>query len=352
MANGFEIPSQSAAQGLLSGAQMGLQLGQMNRQNRLQEEQLALQKRQEKWEQGYKKAGLAIQTAALLKNNPQMQARVMNNGFLPLWNDPDFDVAGNNATTFEPFTLEDMQDKEFQDLVKKAQGYIADKELAKNPELQMQAVTGLFMDFHAKRGNTTEAQKLALDLAKGDTDKTKQIAGDEDTLRKEFNNLTKDFQDTARNFRKIDDSSALGTAAGDMAMIFAYMKMLDPGSTVREGEYATAEQARGVPAGIIASYNKVLDGQKLTPDQRQQFVGAAESIYTGQEAQFAQLEQDYSAKATGRGGSPNQVLVDHRYRRPKKDAGPRSFKTLADAESANLPPGTEIMIGGRRAVVE
>lgn len=158
MANGFEIPSQAAAQGLLTGAQTGLQFAQ-----------LAEQKRQAKWEQGYKKAALSVQTAALLKDNPTLQSNVLNNGFLPLWNDPDFDVAGNNKTPFEPFKPEDMQDKALQDLIQKSREKANDKELAKNPELQARTIADLWMIYHGQRGNIAEAQKLALGMTKGDT---------------------------------------------------------------------------------------------------------------------------------------------------------------------------------------
>ena len=41
-------------------------------------------------------------------------------------------------------------------------------------------------------------------------------------------------------------------AAGDMALIFSYMKMLDPNSTVREGEYATAQDAGSIPHASLA----------------------------------------------------------------------------------------------------
>jgi hypothetical protein len=36
------------------------------------------------------------------------------------------------------------------------------------------------------------------------------------------------------NYSKIEISAKKGTPQGDMSLIFAYMKMLDPGSVVRE----------------------------------------------------------------------------------------------------------------------
>tara|TARA_R110000796_G_scaffold103175_2_gene212324 strand:- start:1522 stop:2856 length:1335 start_codon:yes stop_codon:yes gene_type:complete len=67
-------------------------------------------------------------------------------------------------------------------------------------------------------------------------------------------------------------------AAGDMAMIFNYMKMLDPGSTVREGEFATAQNATGVPDRIINMYNNITEGERLNPEQRKQFLDQAGSL--------------------------------------------------------------------------
>lgn len=67
--------------------------------------------------------------------------------------------------------------------------------------------------------------------------------------------------------------------ASDIGLIFGYMKMLDPGSVVREGEFATAQNAGGIPDRVANLYNKALNGQFLTPEQRQDFVSTAERLY-------------------------------------------------------------------------
>lgn len=322
----------TVAGGLLQGVQTGMQLGQSIRQTQMQREQLAMQKnqqaeaaRQAQWEKGYKTAALSIQTADLLKNSPELQARVLNNGFLALWNNPEFDVEGNNKAMFQPFTPDDMQDKDVQDVIKKSKEYATNKDMQGNPELQKKAVVGLWMDYHAKRGNKAEAQKLALELASGDPDAKKEVFAGGDTLRKEFISQTKDFATIASAMRKIDAAADLQTPQGDMSLIFAYMKALDPGSTVREGEYATAEQTRGLPANIVAYYNKALDGQKLTPDQRMGFVQAAGDLYDSQEGGLTQLENDYTEKAKRRNVNPADVIVQQRYQR-KKRSGEASEK--------------------------
>ena len=53
-----------------------------------------------------------------------------------------------------------------------------------------------------------------------------------------------------------------------MALIFNFMKMLDPGSTVREGEFASAQNTSGVDDKIINFYNQALKGTRLNDSQR------------------------------------------------------------------------------------
>jgi len=91
----------------------------------------------------------------------------------------------------------------------------------------------------------------------------------ENGLRKEYAGQTKDFTTIEQAYGRIKAVDA--SPAGDIALIFNYMKMLDPNSVVRESEYATAENAAGVPERIKVQYNKLLSGEKLGPEQRKDF---------------------------------------------------------------------------------
>ncbi len=91
------------------------------------------------------------------------------------------------------------------------------------------------------------------------------------------NQTTKHSQVIKEAYDKINAASP--SAAGDMGLVFGYMKLLDPNSTVRETEYANASNTTG-PAGKMAQlWNKVKDGQILTPQQRAQFRSEAAKIY-------------------------------------------------------------------------
>lgn len=102
-------------------------------------------------------------------------------------------------------------------------------------------------------------------------------------IRKEFQGIkeVKDFQSQISSLGRVMSSAQDPSPAGDLALIFNYMKMLDPGSTVRSEEFASAENAAGVPTRIRNLYNKVRDGLKLSPEQRADFTGRALTIYEG-----------------------------------------------------------------------
>jgi len=61
-------------------------------------------------------------------------------------------------------------------------------------------------------------------------------------------------------------------AVGDIGLIFNFMKSIDPTSTVREGEFATAAQTGGIADTVRNTYNKLLEGTRLTDNQRLAFL--------------------------------------------------------------------------------
>ena len=107
-------------------------------------------------------------------------------------------------------------------------------------------------------------------IGKGGVDPEK-IAAIEGKLRGEFINQNKVFMDVRDAWSRLNSSN--DDAAGDLSLIFNYMKMLDPGSTVREGEFATAQNATGIPERVLNSYNNALKGTRLSSGQRDQFKG-------------------------------------------------------------------------------
>jgi hypothetical protein len=152
------------------------------------------------------------------------------------------------------------------------------------------------------------ADLMPTDKTKNDPEKAFQY---EQNLRGEFRNLSKTFMDVRDAFGRIQESSKDPSPAGDIALIFNFMKMLDPGSTVREGEFATAQNAGSIPDNIMAMYNKAIKGEgRLAENIRTDFVKRSESLYKRQLSSHQNLEKQYRALSQRVGADPNAVVLD------------------------------------------
>lgn len=103
--------------------------------------------------------------------------------------------------------------------------------------------------------------------------------------------------------------SARPDAAGDLSLIFAYMKILDPNSVVREQEFANAQNAAGVPDRIRNMYNKVMQGTRLAPEQRQQFIAQADALFEGAKQNQRQVRATYGKRAKD-WEIPDNMVID------------------------------------------
>lgn len=94
--------------------------------------------------------------------------------------------------------------------------------------------------------------------------------------------------------------SATPTAASDIAGVFQFLKALDPNSTVREGEYASAQNTTGVPGYVMNLYNQAVDGKILNAKQRQEFIGQAEKMKNRAEQRWERKNTRYKTIAEKR----------------------------------------------------
>ena len=167
--------------------------------------------------------------------------------------------------------------------------------------------------------------------------KSKNLTGgdavkQENVLRSEYQKKSKEFDGVNRAFQRISDSGVDPSGAGDMALIFNYMKMLDPGSTVREGEFATAQNAAAVPDVLRAKFNKVMDGQFLSPVQRKDFLDRAGKLYKGQVGIQKSVNKSFNKIIKNQGLNSENILVGTTpfVEQPEKTA----VKTYATTEEA------------------
>lgn len=95
--------------------------------------------------------------------------------------------------------------------------------------------------------------------------------------------------------------------ANDLAAATKFMKMLDPGSVVRESELAMAMSATGLLDRVGNYHNMLLKGEKLTPAQRKDFAESTDRIFAAAEAQQKKVAARYRQEASRWGLDPDAV---------------------------------------------
>jgi hypothetical protein len=106
----------------------------------------------------------------------------------------------------------------------------------------------------------------------------KEIFGAESDLRKEWKKFENPYDEIEIKHQKLVSALERQTGVGDMSAIFVYMKMLDPGSVVRESEFAQAQQTAGAFETIRVRMAQIAEGDKLSEDQRKEFLALAEEF--------------------------------------------------------------------------
>lgn len=197
-----------------------------------------------------------------------------------------------------------------------------------------QAQTGSALAQTRKLGQETAKIVLELEALKatGGVDPTKTFEKEE-KLRKEYRNRTQLFNELGSTFSTLQSSANAKTGPGDIALITGFMKMLDPGSVVRETEFATARNTAGLFEQLSNQAQKLQSGQLFSLDskQRKEYVDLAEQ-YLAAAKNKAQDEK----KALGVVVKNYRLNPDNVFG-PEATAAPALAPTLAPAPAAGVP---------------
>jgi predicted nucleic acid-binding Zn-ribbon protein len=123
---------------------------------------------------------------------------------------------------------------------------------------------------------------------KGTWDKDR-FSGEKD-LRAEWNKVNYPYAEIRANYNKLKaalepDRNDKGEiiesekkGVGDMAAVFLFMKMLDPGSVVRESEFQAAQATAGAIDQLGIKIAQLKEGDILSPEQRKDFLKLAKDF--------------------------------------------------------------------------
>jgi len=164
---------------------------------------------------------------------------------------------------------------------------------------------------YAESGDVTDLEYVTVagEPKLGGYKDLKQVRDVESIFRKEYIGQAKDFSKVVDAYGRILAAVDVDSGPGDLALIFNYMKMLDPNSVVRESEFATAENAGGVSAYVRNAYNRVLRGTRFKPEVRAQFIAASDALFREKDATQQGLIKQYEGLATRAEVDPTNVIL-------------------------------------------
>jgi hypothetical protein len=105
--------------------------------------------------------------------------------------------------------------------------------------------------------------------------------------------IYKDFSDMKSSFGQVVSSLSQGTPIGDVAGATKVMKLLDPGSVVRETELGIAMAAAGRMDRLNNYFTNMMTGQKLTPTQREDFKALSNELYAAAGDAYNKKRREY-----------------------------------------------------------
>lgn len=132
--------------------------------------------------------------------------------------------------------------------------------------------------------------------------------------------LAADYQAESKNFVGVRDAysrikEALPTATQSSPSTLAagtmFMKLLDPGSVVRESELGMALNATGVWDKALNYANTLANGKVLTESQVKEFGDMSKKLYDAAEKNQNSLVGQYKKRASDYGFNGNHVVTDY-----------------------------------------
>jgi hypothetical protein len=105
--------------------------------------------------------------------------------------------------------------------------------------------------------------------------------------------IYKDFNDMKTAYGQVITSLDQGTPIGDVAGATKVMKLLDPGSVVRETELGIAMAASGRMDRLQNYFKLWASGEKLTPTQRDDFKQLSNELYAAAGQAYNQKRAEY-----------------------------------------------------------
>jgi hypothetical protein len=131
-------------------------------------------------------------------------------------------------------------------------------------------------------------------------------------LADDYRQQSKDFKESMSAHKQLESTlgSATTSPAATLAAATKFMKILDPGSVVRESELGMALAASGVIDRAMNYVNILQRGQVLTKTQAADFKKISGDMFNAAKQVQQSIDKDYQGKAKAYGLRPEMVTQD------------------------------------------
>jgi hypothetical protein len=159
--------------------------------------------------------------------------------------------------------------------------------------------------------------------------------------------IVKDYNAASAQYQLMENLGVSGNNSGDdIAFVYAFAKMMDPNSVVREGEYATIQKYAQsfLDAKTLEAIRLVKNKNFLTPEAKQQILTTAKAKMKVLGGQYNNLQSEYQRQIDGAySGQPRQLT---NYATPSAGGSPGGSQYTNILDSI-VSGGSKTPVGGK-----
>lgn len=145
--------------------------------------------------------------------------------------------------------------------------------------------------------NAMKAQADAERVSRGELPIEDRLKA-ENQLRGEVNTQVQRLNDLENAYGKVQQFATDPNAVSDIALVYSYMKLLDPTSTVRESEFQTAVNAMPLLQRYgLQRFNNLWTGELLSPQVRNDMMKTVNNLLTVERGNYKGMLNQYAAQA-------------------------------------------------------
>jgi len=118
------------------------------------------------------------------------------------------------------------------------------------------------------------------------------------------------YRDIQQSLGTIETMASRGDAQGDLALVVAFTKLLDPGSVAREGEVSLTQSSASTVQQATNWLNQLQRGNTILPqDVRAAFLSASQELAGQYRQSFDARRSEYGAIAEDYGLDANRITI-------------------------------------------